>query len=51
MHCTFPHLSVFSQHTGTSDIPLTTNGEQKMRELGQQIVGDGSEPECAWRRL
>ncbi|GAA93590.1 uncharacterized protein L969DRAFT_18704 [Mixia osmundae IAM 14324] len=33
--------SLSGQHTGTSDIPLTANGEKTVRELGKQIAGPG----------
>ncbi|KAL6721935.1 Sedoheptulose 1,7-bisphosphatase [Lecanora helva] len=32
--------SLNGRHTGTSDIPLTTNGEKRIRATGKALVGD-----------
>jgi broad specificity phosphatase PhoE len=31
------------EQTGTSDIPLTERGLQRVTDLGKEIVGEGSE--------
>ncbi|GAA5822217.1 hypothetical protein JCM10212_002494 [Sporobolomyces blumeae] len=33
--------SISGQHTGLTDIPLTSNGEETIRSLGRRIVGPG----------
>ena len=35
--------NLFPLQTGRTDIPLTEKGESVLKELGDQIVGDGSE--------
>lgn len=32
--------SLSGQHTGTSDIPLTANGEKRVQATGRALVGD-----------
>jgi sedoheptulose-bisphosphatase len=32
--------SLSGQHTGRTDIPLTENGEKRMRATGKALVGD-----------
>ena len=32
--------SLDGRHTGTSDIPLTSNGEKRVRATGKALVGD-----------
>ena len=32
--------SLNGRHTGTSDIPLTANGEKRIRATGKALVGD-----------
>ena len=32
--------SLSGKHTGTSDIPLTSNGEKRVRATGRALVGD-----------
>jgi broad specificity phosphatase PhoE len=32
--------SLNGRHTGTSDIPLTKNGEKRVRATGKALVGD-----------
>ncbi len=32
--------SLSGKHTGTSDIPLTKNGEKRVRATGKALVGD-----------
>ena len=32
--------SLNGRHTGTSDIPLTINGEKRIRATGKALVGD-----------
>lgn len=32
--------SLNGRHTGTSDIPLTANGEKRMKATGKALVGD-----------
>lgn len=32
--------SLNGRHTGTSDIPLTSNGEKRIRATGKALVGD-----------
>ena len=32
--------SLDGRHTGTSDIPLTANGEKRVRATGKALVGD-----------
>jgi len=32
--------SLNGRHTGTSDIPLTPNGERRIRATGKALVGD-----------
>jgi sedoheptulose-bisphosphatase len=32
--------SLDGRHTGTSDIPLTSNGEKRVRATGRALVGD-----------
>ena len=32
--------SLSGKHTGSSDIPLTTNGEKRVRATGRALVGD-----------
>ena len=32
--------SLDGRHTGTSDIPLTANGEKRIRATGKALVGD-----------
>lgn len=32
--------SLSGKHTGTSDIPLTANGEKRVRATGHALVGD-----------
>jgi sedoheptulose-bisphosphatase len=32
--------SLDGRHTGTTDIPLTANGEKRVRNTGRALVGD-----------